>query len=211
MRLFSQRRVLISPRVLKMLICLRSWGQTDLKVHFSHSRRAKSGGPRHTPECARGCWETWHQLTRSLLGLQWALLLWWQDGGPFQPDKILENDNAFSEDVQITCITILHYEFSKENVSEKLFFLKVNLLRWYHRVCSNHQAQEFAGKEVEGCCCRSHHHPPAPPYHWKSDCSEDLDPPHPGVACQLLALHLLETSHMIIVTRAIFTSSQTIF
>lgn len=82
--------------------CLRPREQTDLKVHFSHSRQARSGGPRHTPGCAQGCWGIWRRPARSLLGLRWTLLLWRPGGGPCRPDRSLrrgeeETDVIFEE------------------------------------------------------------------------------------------------------------------
>lgn len=74
---------------------LRPWEHTDLKVHFSHSRQAKSVGPRHTPGCARGRRGTWHRPARSPLGLRWPPLLWRPAGGPCRPDRTLRRKDFF--------------------------------------------------------------------------------------------------------------------
>lgn len=67
---------------------------THLKVHFSHSRQARSGGPRRTPGCSRGRWGTLRRPARSLLGLRWALLPWRPDGDLCQPDRNLRRRTA---------------------------------------------------------------------------------------------------------------------
>lgn len=67
---------------------------TDLKVHFSHSRLARNGGPRRTPGCVRGGRGTWLRPARNLLGLRWALLPWRPGGGLCQPDRNLRWEAA---------------------------------------------------------------------------------------------------------------------
>lgn len=87
---------------------------TDLKVHFSHSRQARSGGPRHTPGCARGRRGTWLRPARSLLGLRWALLPWRPGGGLYQPDRNLRwgiarcNVSFYSDEHEGATISDLH-------------------------------------------------------------------------------------------------------
>lgn len=93
----DQLRALLSqwePEKMLIAICLCHsylgwWEQTDLKVHFSHSRQAESGGPQRTPGCARGRWGTWRRPARSLLGLRWALSPWRPGGGLCRPDRNL--------------------------------------------------------------------------------------------------------------------------
>lgn len=82
------------PEKMLIAICLCHsylgwWEQTDLKVHFSHSRQAESGGPQRTPGCAQGRWGTWRRPARSLLGLRWALSPWRPGGGLCRPDRNL--------------------------------------------------------------------------------------------------------------------------
>lgn len=69
---------------------IRQGEQTDLKVHFSHYHQVKSGGPRHTPGCARALRGTGRRPARSPLGCQWAQLLWRPGGGPCRPGRNLK-------------------------------------------------------------------------------------------------------------------------
>lgn len=70
------------------------FGNTHLKVHFSHSRQARSGGLRRTPGYSQGRWGTWRRPARSPLGLRWALLPWRPGGGLCQPDRNLRRGIA---------------------------------------------------------------------------------------------------------------------